>query len=110
MKITNNRLIEILKENWYISDVLQYPSLEVKFNVTDEIDEDIFIVQMIVKSDSEEYISDMNFEVNAKHYDEALDEIDDMGLDIQIYEPEHEFNFDLETIWKLLFFNKERMM
>lgn len=111
MKITNERLIEILKDNWYISDVLQYPALEVTFGVIEEHDEDIFIVQMIVTDG--DYISDMHFEVNAKGYDEALDdvekyEVEDMGLQIEIYEPDHDFNFDLETIWKLLFFNKEK--
>lgn len=113
MKITNNRLIEILKCNWYISDILQYPSLDVRFSTPEETDENVFIVQMLVISDNYDYISDIHFKVDAKHYDEALDdiekyEVDDMGLQIEIYEPDHEFNLDLETIWKLLFFNKEK--
>lgn len=112
MKITHKRLIEILKGNWYISDILQYPSLEVTFSVEDEIDEDVYIVTMHIKDDYG-YLSDLNFKVNAKHYDEALNdiekyEVEDMGLQIEIYEPDHDFNFDLETMWKLLFFNKEK--
>ena len=111
MKITNEKLIEILKENWYISDVLQYPALEVTFNVIEEQDEDIFVVQMLVTNGDN--ISDIHFKVNTKGYDEKFSdvdeyEVDDMGVGIEIYEPEHDFEFDLETIWKLLFFNKER--
>jgi hypothetical protein len=114
MKITHERLIEILKCNCYISDILHYPSLDVKFSVIEEIDEDVFDIGMLVSLNDGEYISDINFRVNTKNYDEALNdiekyEVDDMELQIEIYLPDTDFDFSLETIWKILFFNKERM-
>lgn len=121
MKITNERLIEILKDNWYISDILEYHALNVTFNtpVEDKSASDRYIVTMNVKIEDgyeDIYQSSIDFYVDASRYDEKFTDVDtyeveDFGVDIGIWDitGDGDLDFSLENIWMILFFNKEKL-
>ena len=112
MKITKEKLIEILKENLYISEIID-DFLDITFDEPREIDTDVYSITMFIEL-PDLYESNIVFEVDTKNYDEKFADIDeyeieDMGIVINMFDNCGDgIELNLENIWKYLFFNKEK--
>lgn len=114
MENTKKTIVDILINNFCISEVFDYPHLSIEFGEPNETDENIFRISMFVKTD-DDYQSDIEFVVNMTEYDEKFEdvdmyEVDDMGAIILIYNQDADnFEVDSITLWKMLFFYKRKI-
>lgn len=113
MEIVKEKIVDVLKNNTHISELFEYPHLDITFGEPEESDENIFHIVMFVRLD--EYQSNIEFVVNMTEYDEKFEdvdmyEVDDMGATILIYNQDADnFEIDIIELWKMLYFFKEKM-
>ena len=115
MKITNGKLIEILKENFYILNIISmHEDEEFQFVEPTNLGEDRYSVSLILAC-TDEYQSRVTFELDATDYDEKFSdieeyEVEDMGVIISILQPFGEVEtLNAENLWRELFYNKEKI-
>ena len=111
MKVINSELIEILKENFYLMDIIDDEDFE--FVEPVNIGDDKYLISLVL-SCPDEYQTHITFELDAKDYDTKFYdvdeyEVDDMGVVISISRPNGELiSLSTENIWRELFYNKEK--
>jgi hypothetical protein len=113
MQPTKEQVIEIIKDNFWISDMLDFFSRdEVNIEFLNKSGDTKWDFDISIKTPTYETI--LPLEIDYKNYDEKfIDvnkyEVDDMGLEINIVERGAEVIEDLTeaSIWKYLFFEKE---
>lgn len=113
MEPTKEQVIKIIKENFWISDILDYFSNDdVSIEFVCDSGDYKWDFDVSIKTNSFETI--LPLEVDWEEYDEKFSdvnkyEVDDMGLKINIVERNADVIEDLteENIWRHLFFEKE---
>ena len=108
MEITNEKLIEILEENFEILMLKDY--INVQLEVMSDPTDNIYWVELLA-SNGEHCMSNLSLSVDASTYDEKFEdvnkyEVEDMGIIIEIQDDEKLEDFNSINIWKNLFFNK----
>jgi len=112
MKLTKERAIEILKNNFYLSDFENYfPGEITSFNFVEEGDTTMDF-DFIIKSPT--YDAVLPLQIDFCRYDEKFSdvnkyEVEDMGAKITIVDVDSDTLAELsrENIWCFLFFSKE---
>lgn len=110
MKITNERLIEILRDNFIIL-MLNDNFSRIDFEIISEFDSGMYNVDALAYDKVGDMTTNFNLEVDTILYDEKFAdvnkyEVEDMGILIQLqvdtnYEELNEIN-----LWKALYYNK----
>ena len=112
MKLTKERAIEILKNNFYISDLESYfPGEITSFDFVEEGDTTMDF-DFTIKSTT--YDAVLPLQIDFRGYDEKFSdvnkyEVEDMGAEITIVDVDSDTLAELnrENIWCFLFFAKE---
>lgn len=109
MQPTFEQIVDILKQNYYISQLYDYFFEDISY---DYISEESGYINIDINIQSNDFETKLPLTIDVDFYDEKFSdvdkyEVDDMGIKIAIWTGSEPDELNTENIWRHLFFEKE---